>query len=330
MNGCESWTLKKAEHWRIDAFELWSWRRLFESGLDSKEIKPVSPKGNQPWIFTGRTDAEAEAPILWPPDAKSWLIGKDPDAGKDWGQEEKGGDRGWDGWIASLTQWTWVWANYRRQWSAGKPGVLQFMGSQLDNTKRLSKKAEKWDRRRPSRVSKLSALWNMSPYGSCRSGLLPSERARQLGSLSTNRNDISSGISGWDVQAEKCILPQESCRHLQEPIFMQRSERWEITRSARVCLGLCRSSPRLSWAGCSPLQPEVSRPAAILGSEWGKGLGSDYFVLAFTWPSCFQYGNSLTVPLLQSPPWFTLSRTMLSNRNILGTMEITLNFLSAY
>ena len=61
-----------------------------ESPLHSKEIKPVYPKGNQPWIFIGRTDAEAEAAILWPPDAESWLIGKDTDAGKDWGQEEKG------------------------------------------------------------------------------------------------------------------------------------------------------------------------------------------------------------------------------------------------
>ena len=60
-----------------------------ESPLDSKEIKPVNPKGNSPWIFIGRTDAEAEAPILWPPDVKSWLTGKDPDAGKDWEQEEK-------------------------------------------------------------------------------------------------------------------------------------------------------------------------------------------------------------------------------------------------
>ena len=60
-----------------------------ESLLDNKEIKPVDPKGNQPWIFIGRTDAKAEAPVLWPLDAKSWLIGKDPDAGKDWGQEEK-------------------------------------------------------------------------------------------------------------------------------------------------------------------------------------------------------------------------------------------------
>ena len=87
--GYESWTIKKAEHWRIDAFELWCWRKL-ESPLDSKEFQPVHPKGNQSWIFIGRTDAEAETPILWPPDAKNWLIWKDPDAGKDWRQEEKG------------------------------------------------------------------------------------------------------------------------------------------------------------------------------------------------------------------------------------------------
>ena len=64
--------------------------KTFESPLDSKEIKPDNLKGIQPWIFIGRTDAEAETPILWPPDAKNWLIGKDPDAGKDWSQEEKG------------------------------------------------------------------------------------------------------------------------------------------------------------------------------------------------------------------------------------------------
>ena len=92
MYGCESWTIKKAEHWRIDAFERWCWRRLL-SPLDCKEIQPVHPKGDQSWVFTGRTDVEAETPILWSPDAKSWLIGKDPDAGKDWGQEERGRQR---------------------------------------------------------------------------------------------------------------------------------------------------------------------------------------------------------------------------------------------
>ena len=93
MYGCESWTIKKAEHWRIYAFELWCWRRL-ESPLDCKEIQPVHPKGNQSWIFIGRT--EGETPKLWPPDVRNWLIRKDPDAGKYWRQEEKRGGRGWD------------------------------------------------------------------------------------------------------------------------------------------------------------------------------------------------------------------------------------------
>ena len=98
MYGCESWTIRKAECQRIDAFELWCWRTP-ENPLNSKEIKPVNCKGNQPWVFIGRTDAEA--PILWPSDAKNWLIGKD--AGKDWRREEKGvteNERGgWHHWL---------------------------------------------------------------------------------------------------------------------------------------------------------------------------------------------------------------------------------------
>ena len=82
MYGCESWTIKKAERWGIDAFELWCWRRLL-SPLDCKDIQPVYPKGNQSWVFTGRTDIKGETPILRPPHVKSWLIGKDPDAGKE-------------------------------------------------------------------------------------------------------------------------------------------------------------------------------------------------------------------------------------------------------
>ena len=83
-------------------FELWCWKRRLQSPLDSKEIKSVNPTGNLPWIFIGRTDAEA--PILWPPDAKSRLIGKDPGAGKVWGQEEKGVTKnemvGWNHWLS--------------------------------------------------------------------------------------------------------------------------------------------------------------------------------------------------------------------------------------
>ena len=90
MYGYESWTIKKGECRRNRCFRTVVLEKTLESPLDSKEIKPVNPKGNQPGIFTGKADAEAEAPILSPPDAKSWLIGKDPDVGKDWRQDEKG------------------------------------------------------------------------------------------------------------------------------------------------------------------------------------------------------------------------------------------------
>ena len=89
MNGCENWTIKKAEHWKIDAFDV-VLEKILESPLDCKEIQPVHPKGDQSWVLIGRTDVEAETLILWPPDVKNWLIWKDPDAVKHWGQEEKG------------------------------------------------------------------------------------------------------------------------------------------------------------------------------------------------------------------------------------------------
>ena len=128
MYGCESWNIKKAEYQRIDAFELCCWRRLWES-LDCKEIKPVNPKGNQFWIFTGKTDAEAETPILCPPDGKNWLIWKDPDAGNDWRQEEKGTTE--DEMVSpSPTRWTWVWVNSGSWRWTRRPGMLQSMGLQ--------------------------------------------------------------------------------------------------------------------------------------------------------------------------------------------------------
>ena len=93
-----------------------------ESSWDSKEIKPVNPKWNQPWIFIGRTDAEAEAPILWPPDVKCQLNGKDPDAVKDWGQEEKGVTEdetvGWHHWLSEFDQ-LWETVKDREAWHAG-------------------------------------------------------------------------------------------------------------------------------------------------------------------------------------------------------------------
>ena len=100
--GCDNWTIKKSEHWRTDAFKLWCWRRFLRVPWTARRANQ-SILGNQPWIFTGGIQAEAEAPGLWPPDGKRWLTGKDPDAGKDWGQKEKGVTEdemvGWHHWL---------------------------------------------------------------------------------------------------------------------------------------------------------------------------------------------------------------------------------------
>jgi len=111
--------------------------KTLESPLDCKEIQPVHSEGDQPWIFIGRNDAET--PILWPPDAKNWLIGKDPDSGKRLKAGGEGDDRGWDGWMASLTQWTWVWVNSGSWWWTERPGVLHPWGhKESDMTEQLN------------------------------------------------------------------------------------------------------------------------------------------------------------------------------------------------
>ena len=124
------WELNHKD-WRLKNWCFWTvvLEKTLESPLDCKEIQPVHPKGNQSWIFIGRTDAEAEAPTLWSPDAKNWLTGKD------WCCKRlkaggEGDNRGWDGWMASLTRWAWVWVGSGSWWWTGKPGVLQSKGSQ--------------------------------------------------------------------------------------------------------------------------------------------------------------------------------------------------------
>ena len=125
------WYLDYKESWAPKNWCFWTvvLEKTLESPLNCKEIQPVHPKENQSWVFFGRTDIKAETPILWPPHAKSWLIGKD------WcweglGAGGEGDDRGWDGWMASLTRWTWVFINSGSWWWTGTPRMLRFMGSQ--------------------------------------------------------------------------------------------------------------------------------------------------------------------------------------------------------
>jgi len=126
------WELDHKESWVQKNWCFWTvvLEKTLENPLDSEENKPVNPEGNQSWILIGRTDVEAEDPILWPLGVKNWLIGKDPDAGEDWRQEEKGTTEdemvGWQ----SLAQWMWVWVNSGSWWWTGRPGVLQSMGLQ--------------------------------------------------------------------------------------------------------------------------------------------------------------------------------------------------------
>ena len=135
------WELDYKENWAPKNWCFWTvvLEKTLASPLDCKEIQPVHPKGNQSWLFTGRTDTEAEVPVLLPLDVRRWLTGKDPDAGKYWRQEEKGVDREWDGWIVSLTGWTWAWASSGSWWWTGKPVVLQSRGrKESDMTEQLN------------------------------------------------------------------------------------------------------------------------------------------------------------------------------------------------
>ena len=124
------WQLDHEEGWALKNWCFWTvvLEKTLESPLDCKEIQPVHPEESQPWIFTEGLMLKL-VPILWPPGLKSQLIGKRP-----WCWEKlqagEGGSRGWDGWMESSTQWTWVWANSRRWWRTGKPGMLQSMGLQ--------------------------------------------------------------------------------------------------------------------------------------------------------------------------------------------------------
>ena len=129
MYGCESWTIKKAEHWRTDAFELCSLEKTLESSLDCKEIQQVSPKGNKSWIFIGRTDLKLKFQYFGYLIQITDSLEKTLTLGKIQGGRRRD-NRRWDGWMDPLTRWTWVWVSSGSWWWTRKPGMLQSMGSQ--------------------------------------------------------------------------------------------------------------------------------------------------------------------------------------------------------
>ena len=136
MYGCESWTIKKAKSQRIDAFKLWCWSRLLRVPWTARRqnqsiLKEISPDIHwKDWCWSWNSNT-------WPPDAKNLLTGKDPDAGKRLRVGEEGDNRGWDGWMASPTQWTWVWVSSRSWWWTGRPGVGKSRTGQSDGTEPL-------------------------------------------------------------------------------------------------------------------------------------------------------------------------------------------------
>ena len=123
------WELDCEESWALKNWCFWTMvlEKTLEGPLDCKEIQPVHSK-DQSWVFIGRADAKAETPIFWPPHVKSWHIRKRPWCWEGLGAGE-GDNRGWDGWMASPTRWTWIWVNSGSWWWTGRPGVLLFMGS---------------------------------------------------------------------------------------------------------------------------------------------------------------------------------------------------------
>ena len=133
------WELGYKESWALKNWCFWTvvLEKTLESPLDCKEIQPVHPKGDQSWVFIGRTDIEAKSPILWPPDTKSWLI-KRP-----WWWERlrvggEGDDRGWEGWMASPTQWTWVWVDSRSDGQGGLVCCSPWVHKEWDTTEWLN------------------------------------------------------------------------------------------------------------------------------------------------------------------------------------------------
>ena len=246
----ENWTIKKAECWRIDAFELWCWRRLLR--VPCIAIKPVHPKGNQSWIFIGRTDAEA--PVLWPPDVKIRLIRKDPDAGKDCRQEEKGTTEdemvGWHRWL-----------NGHGFEQAPGDGERQeslmcrspWSRKELDTTEQLSNSCLTLHQTRlfsgyfsnvPMRLFRLQVLWNF--YATC---LEHSSWMFTTGSLNQSRLSSNSALSE-SLPFSSFLGSIHPCHNSQSPYCASLSEHLEHLNLPLFLVSLIKA--RSLWLMCNP------------------------------------------------------------------------------
>ena len=182
------WELDNKKAWALKNWCLWTvvLEKTLESPLDSREIKPVNPKGNQPWIFIGRTDAEANSPLLWLPDVKSWLIGKDPDAGKNWRQEEKGMTEG------EMVGWHHRLNGYGFEQT---PGDGEGLGSLVC--------CSPWSSKEPDTTEWLNnsncEIWQRRPHLSCASRMNVRRNGKPGKANSTNKG---SGAGKWKTQIE--------------------------------------------------------------------------------------------------------------------------------
>ena len=234
--GCENWTIKKAEHWRIHAFKLWCSRRFLRVPWTARKWDQSILKEVIRW-----TDNKAEDPILRPPDVNSQLPEKHPDAGKNWGQEEKGVTEG--KMVASLTQWTWVWANSGRKWRTGKPGTPQFMGSQRGGHDLVTKQKGNRGALREANVGQCSTTWLAAAGGTAtlawrgKGGVVleperlatASERDPALGEIGsqplppsrakTKERSTLCPFSGRPGYASASHWPHPNCRQMLEEVY---------------------------------------------------------------------------------------------------------------
>ena len=178
-------------------FQIVVLEKTLESPFDSKEIKPVNPKGNQPWLLIRRTKAEAEAPVLWPPDSKSWLIGEDPDARKDWRQKEKAGRVRWLDSITNSMEMNFIWqtpgvSEQWETWHAAVYGVAESdMTEQLINSNKYVKNWQiiklRFDRKQQTSLKQLSFNWKINLK---RDGEIGEHKLNEMGALNMKKKKV--------------------------------------------------------------------------------------------------------------------------------------------